>query len=186
MLIGMGCARNLHSTAAPDAAEYTASFRNRCNAAGLYVSIAWADEQWRRSRERREMPHLTVEYSTNLASKVDILKLVEAVHGAALHTGMFEAAAVRTRAAAREHYVIADGNPENAFVAIWVRVGPGRPPETRQAAGQEIFDAACEFLKDVYEAGPLAISLEMQEMDNTAAFRKKNIKVAVSGKERGT
>ena len=41
--------------------------------------------------------------------------------------------------------------------------------------GQEIFDAACEFLKKVYETTPLAISLEVQEIDNTAAFRKKNL-----------
>jgi 5-carboxymethyl-2-hydroxymuconate isomerase len=77
------------------------------------------------------MPHLTVEYSANLRKKIDIQKLVEAVHQAALHTGVFEVAAVRTRAAGREHYVVADGHRDNAFVAIFVRVAPGRSPETR-------------------------------------------------------
>lgn len=121
------------------------------------------------------MPHLTIEYSANLKSQVDILKLVEAVHHAALRTGVFEVAAVRTRAAGRDYYAIADGHPDNAFVAISVRVAPGRPPETRRRVGQEIFDATCEFLKNVYKTTPLAISLEVQEIDNTAAFRKKNL-----------
>src|SRR5438309_9240560 len=121
------------------------------------------------------MPHLTVEYSANLKNQVDIFKLVETVHDAALRTGVFEVAAVRTRAAGRDYYVIADGHPDNAFVAISVRVAPGRSPETRRRLGQEIFDAACNFLKHVYDATPLAISLEVQEIDNTAAFRKKNL-----------
>ena len=121
------------------------------------------------------MPHLIVEYSANLEKQIDIFKLVETVHHAALRTGVFEVAAIRTRAAGRDYYVIADGHRDNAFVAIFVRVAPGRPPETRRRVGQEIFDAACEFLKNVYETTPLAISLEVQEIDNTAAFRKKNL-----------
>jgi 5-carboxymethyl-2-hydroxymuconate isomerase len=121
------------------------------------------------------MPHLTVEYSANLKRQVDILKLVETVHQAALRTGVFEVAAVRTRAAGRDYYAIADGHPDNAFVAISVRVAPGRPAETRRRVGQEIFDATCEFLKNVYKTTPLAISLEVLEIDNTAAFRKKNL-----------
>jgi 5-carboxymethyl-2-hydroxymuconate isomerase len=130
------------------------------------------------------MPHITVEYSANLKNHIDIRKLVETIHQAALRTGVFEVAAVRTRAARRDDYVIADGHSDNAFVAIAVRVAPGRPPETRKRAGQEIFDAACELLKNVYETTPLAISLEVQEIDNTAAFRKNNLHAIV--KQRAT
>ena len=121
------------------------------------------------------MPHLTVEYSANLENQIDILQLVETIHQAALKTGVFEVAAVRTRAARREYYVIADGHRDNAFVAIAVRVAPGRPPETRKRLGQEIFDAACEFLQKTYDSTPIGISLEVQEIDNTAAFRKNNL-----------
>ena len=121
------------------------------------------------------MPHITIEYSSNLKDQIDVLKLVETVHQATLRTGVFEVAAVRTRAAGRDLYAIADGHRDNAFVAINVRVAPGRPAETRKRLGQEIFDAACEFLGTVYETSPLAISLEVQEIDNTAAFRKNNL-----------
>jgi 5-carboxymethyl-2-hydroxymuconate isomerase len=125
------------------------------------------------------MPHLIVEYSANLDNQIDILELVEAVHQAALRTGVFEVAAVRTRAERREYYVIADGHRDNAFVAISVRIAPGRPPETRKRLGQEIFDAACGYLEKVYERAPLAISLEVQEIENTAAFRKNNLHALV-------
>jgi 5-carboxymethyl-2-hydroxymuconate isomerase len=125
------------------------------------------------------MPHLIVEYSANLDDQIDIQKLIETLHQAALRTGVFEVAAVRTRAERRDYYVIADGHGDNAFVAISVRVAPGRPRETRQRLGQEIFDAACEYLEKVYERTPLAISLEVREIDNTAAFRKNNLHAIV-------
>jgi 5-carboxymethyl-2-hydroxymuconate isomerase len=125
------------------------------------------------------MPHIIVEYSANLDDQIDIQKLIEAVHQAALRTGVFEVAAVRTRAERRDYYVIADGHEDNAFVAISVRVAPGRSRETRQRLGQEIFDAACEYLEKVYERTPLAISLEVREIDNTAAFRKNNLHAIV-------
>jgi 5-carboxymethyl-2-hydroxymuconate isomerase len=121
------------------------------------------------------MPHLIIEYSANLENQIDILELVETIHNAALKTGVFELAAVRTRAERREYYAIADSHRDNAFVAISVRIAPGRPVETRQRLGKEIFDAACEFLEDVYEKTPIGISLEVNEIDNTAAFRKNNL-----------
>ena len=125
------------------------------------------------------MPHLTVEYSANLENQIDILGLVETIHNAALKTGVFEVAAVRTRASRRDYYVIADGHRDNAFVAIWVRIAPGRPVETRKRLGQEIFDAACDFLQKTYESTPIGISLEVNEIDNTAAFRKNNLHAIV-------
>jgi len=126
------------------------------------------------------MPHIVVEYSGNIENQIDVLKLVEEVHQAALQTGEFETAAVRTRASRREYYAIADGHRDNAFVAIWVRIAPGRPPERRKRIGQEIFDAACKYLEKLYETIPLAISLEVQEMDSTAAFRKLNLSSILS------
>jgi 5-carboxymethyl-2-hydroxymuconate isomerase len=125
------------------------------------------------------MPHLTIEYSANLENQIDIPVLVETVHQAALKTGVFEVAAVRTRASRRDYYEIADGHHDNTFVAITVRVAPGRPPETRKRLGQEIFDAACEYLQKVYDTTPIGISLEVQEIDNIAAFRKNNLHAIV-------
>ena len=47
--------------------------------------------------------------------------------------------------------------------------------DRRKRLGQEIFDAACEFLQKTYDSTPIGISLEVQEIDNTAAFRKNNL-----------
>ena len=69
------------------------------------------------------MPHLTIEYSANVADHVDIDRLVGALHDAALATGVAALDALRTRAVRREHYAIADRHPDNAFVAVTARLG---------------------------------------------------------------
>jgi 5-carboxymethyl-2-hydroxymuconate isomerase len=143
-----------------------------CADAGILIS---PQKSGSASFRKAAMPHIVVEYSANLENQIDALKLVEEVHQAALQTGEFETAAVRTRASRREYYAIADGHRDNAFVAIWVRVAPGRSPERRKRLGQQIFDAACKYLEPVCETTPIAISLEVQEIDNTAAFRKINL-----------
>ncbi len=125
------------------------------------------------------MPHLLVEYSANLEEEIAIQELVGKVHEAALATGIFEAAAVRTRAQRRDVYTIADGHKDNSFVAIWVTIGEGRNEETRKQLGKVIFDAVCSHMEKVSNTKALAISLEVQEIDSTAAFRKNNLHALV-------
>jgi 5-carboxymethyl-2-hydroxymuconate isomerase len=124
------------------------------------------------------MPHLIVEYSANLEKRIDIPDLVRKVHTATLATGVFDPASVRTRAERREHYAIADGHPDNSFVAVSVRIASGRDAETRKRIGKTIFDSLCGYLAPVYEASPIGISLEVQDMD-TVEFRKNNLPVFV-------
>jgi 5-carboxymethyl-2-hydroxymuconate isomerase len=54
------------------------------------------------------MPHLIVEHSANVEH---VPRLLEAVHVAALATGLAPIDALRTRAACRESYVIGDRHP---------------------------------------------------------------------------
>jgi 5-carboxymethyl-2-hydroxymuconate isomerase len=125
------------------------------------------------------MPHLIIEYSKNLEDQIVMGDLARKVHEAALASGVFEVGAVRTRTEPREVYVIADGHPQNAFVALTVRIASGRSAETRKRLGQTIFDALCDHLAMVYETTPISISLEVQEIDPTAAFKKNNLHALV-------
>jgi 5-carboxymethyl-2-hydroxymuconate isomerase len=92
-----------------------------------------------------------------------------------LATGVFPIGGIRTRAYEAQHYVIADANPDNAFVHISLRVGHGRDVETRKRACEAIFAAAVQELAGVYERLPLGIALEMQEIDPVLSFKKNNL-----------
>jgi len=121
------------------------------------------------------MPHIVVEYSAGLEYRLNLDDLIAALHGAALQTGVFPIGGLRTRAYETRHFRIADGHPDNAFVHISLKVGHGRDLETRKRACEIIFAAACEQLSALSERSPLAISLEMQEIDPVLTFKKNNL-----------
>jgi len=121
------------------------------------------------------MAHILIEYSANLRERIDLPRLLEAVHAAALGTGIFPPGGMRTRAYLAEHYRIADGHPDNAFVHTMVRVGHGRDLETRKRACEAIFAALCAQLAELFERIPLGLSLEMQQIDPVLTLKKNNL-----------
>ena len=81
------------------------------------------------------MAHFILEYSANLDSTALALNpLFEKLHRAALGTGLFPLAGIRSRAHRCEHFRVADGNPEYSFVHLQVKIGAGRTEEEKQAA----------------------------------------------------
>jgi len=121
------------------------------------------------------MPHVIVEYSANLENELEVQGLLDALHDTALRTGVFPIGGLRTRAARRESYRIADGHVQNAFVHVVLRIGHGRDLDTRKQAAQAVFDALCLHLQPVFAHSPLAISLELQEIDPVLSYKKNNL-----------
>jgi 5-carboxymethyl-2-hydroxymuconate isomerase len=121
------------------------------------------------------MAHIQIEYSANLRAQIEFPRILEAVHGAAAATGVFPVGGLRTRAYEAQHYRIADGHPDNAFVHTMLRVGHGRDIETRKRACEAIFAALCAQLAELFERIPLGISLEMQEIDPVLTQKKNNL-----------
>ena len=131
------------------------------------------------------MPHIIVELSSNLRDALQLDRLLERVHAAAIATGVFPIGGTRTRAEERNHYRIADGHPDNAFVHVVLRIGHGRDADTKMRAGQAVFDALCDHLGDLYDRIPLGISLEVQEIDPVLSFKKNNLHEYVRARQAG-
>jgi len=130
------------------------------------------------------MPHVIVEYSSNIRGRIGVEDLVKRVHEAALGTGVFPIGGIRTRAAERSCYRIADGDPDNAFVHVMLRIRHGRDLETRRRAGEEVFREVCACLEPLFESSPLGISLEVQEIDPELSFKKNNLHEYVDARQR--
>ena len=130
------------------------------------------------------MAHVIIEHSDNLRGRLDVPQLVRALHQAALGTGIFPIGGLRTRAYSTSFYCIADGHPENAFVHVSVRVGHGRDRATQRAACERIFAAACDHLATLFESTPLAISVEMAELDPELSLKRNNVHEYVKRREK--
>jgi 5-carboxymethyl-2-hydroxymuconate isomerase len=121
------------------------------------------------------VPHIIIEYSDNIHSKIGLSTLIERVHKTAISTGVFPAGGTRTRGEPRTDYRIADGHPDNGFVHLVLRVGHGREEAVLHAAGQEIFDAARNHLQPLFDSSPLAISMEIQEIHPVLTYKQNNL-----------
>ncbi|MBX9588660.1 MAG: 5-carboxymethyl-2-hydroxymuconate Delta-isomerase [Hyphomonadaceae bacterium] len=131
------------------------------------------------------MPHLIVEYSANLERDVDIVRLVAAVHAAALEMGVFPIGGIRVRAARREVYAIADRHPDNGFIHVEARIGAGRTPEVRQQAAERIFAAVKAETSGVCAHRPLGLSLEIVEIDPVGSLKHSNLHAMVDARRKG-
>ena len=122
------------------------------------------------------MPHQIIEYSANLAERTDIDELVRVLHEAAAAIDVLPVGGLRTRAVARQQYRIADGHADNAFINVTLRIAPGRSAGEKQAAGEALFEALCRYLAPVFDASPLAISYEIQEIDAELRWKQNNLR----------
>ena len=121
------------------------------------------------------MPHIIAEYSANLEDCLDVQGLVDDLHQAAIDSKVADIAGIRSRAARREHFRVADGNPANGFVHITARLRIGRPEEMRKSLGEALLAAADKRLANVYPAHPIGLTVEIYEIDEMT-FRRNTLR----------
>ncbi|NIS90418.1 MAG: 5-carboxymethyl-2-hydroxymuconate isomerase [Woeseiaceae bacterium] len=116
-----------------------------------------------------------IEYSANLEAHLDISKLVERMHETAVGLDALPVGGIRTRAARRDVYRVADSHPDNTFINVTLRIAP-RPAEVRQEVGEALFQALRDFVQPVFDRLPMALSLEVQEIDADFRWKHSNIR----------
>ena len=108
------------------------------------------------------MAHFILEYSTNISdTQLKLAVLFEQLHNAAVETGIFPLAGIRSRAIACQDFRVADGNPEFAFVHLQVKIGAGRSNDEQTRAAKTFFDILSAHLSELSESRGLAISFEL-------------------------
>lgn len=121
------------------------------------------------------VPHLTVEYSANIEDAIDVDALLDRLHETALATGVFPLGGIRVRAFRVERYRVADCDPANGYVHVTARVGHGRTRDVLARAGERIFAVLEDHLGGLYEATPLAISFNIDELDPDLNYKRNNL-----------
>ena len=122
------------------------------------------------------MPHLTIEYSENLAENIEISELVKVMHDSAASIEALPLGGLRTRASSREFYLIADGDSSNTFVNVVLRIAPGRSDEIKKQAGEKLFSSLKGYFDLFFQSSPIALSLEIQELDANLRWKDSNIR----------
>ena len=122
------------------------------------------------------MPHLIVEYSSNLTARINPPAFLERLHEVTVGAAEFPPQSLRTRASERTCFRVGDGQPENGFVHIVLRIRPGRDPEVKRRIVETISNAICQYLEPVFQSTPLGLTFELQDsIEVEFRFLKNNM-----------
>lgn len=127
------------------------------------------------------MPHFHIDYSPNLEERLDIAGLCVVLRDAAMQTGVFPLAGLRIRATPATHVVMADGNPDHAYLDLSIRLRAGRTAEAKATATQTIFDATKAYCADVLATSSFMLSMEMRDIDPDLSPKVSSIRKYLPG-----
>lgn len=109
------------------------------------------------------MPHLTLEYTDNLAGFDPAAALV-AINAASHASGLFGEADIKSRAVALAHYRIGVKPLPRAFVHVTIALLAGRTSAERQDLAEAVL-AALNATVDAPVGSELQLSVETVELD---------------------
>lgn len=85
------------------------------------------------------MPHLIIEYAQELADPDQVPPMLDAVHDAALATGLFDEHHIRTRAIPIAYY--RTGTGKAPFIHAQLRIHSGRSEDQKRTLSNAVLDA---------------------------------------------
>ncbi|MGF6573038.1 5-carboxymethyl-2-hydroxymuconate isomerase [Paraburkholderia sp. GAS333] len=126
------------------------------------------------------MPHLTLEYSANLADEKNIGQLCNTLAQslAAQRDGeqrVYPLGGIRVRALRCDQYYIADGRPDAAFLHANLKIGAGRSGAVKKATGDALFALIKQHFAAEFEQHGLALSLEIGEFSEAGSWKHNNL-----------
>ncbi|CAE6920554.1 5-carboxymethyl-2-hydroxymuconate Delta-isomerase [Paraburkholderia domus] len=126
------------------------------------------------------MPHLTLEYSANLAGAEGIDELCKTL-ARCLDTQreneqrVYPLGGIRVRALRCKQYCIADGRADAAFLHANLKIAAGRSDTAKKATGDALFDAIKQHFAAEFEKHGLALSLEINEFSEAGTWKHNNL-----------
>jgi 5-carboxymethyl-2-hydroxymuconate isomerase len=117
------------------------------------------------------MPHLTLEYSSNIEFKLNHQDLFAQLHRLLNEAGGIRIDNFKSRALMRENFLVGRGDIENAFVHLELRLLEGRSPEAKNEIGQGCLQLLKEFYAPSLANQALQITVEIADISKETYFK---------------
>jgi|WetSurMetagenome_2_1015567.scaffolds.fasta_scaffold870760_2 5-carboxymethyl-2-hydroxymuconate isomerase len=111
------------------------------------------------------MPHLTLEYSTNLVEPLDPKAIFAPLHAALVEFQPIKLADIKSRVIPCESYYIGAGSPESVLIHLTVKILTGRSIEERRKMSQRMLGLLEEFFAGALPKQPCDITVDICEME---------------------
>ncbi|CEK09510.1 5-carboxymethyl-2-hydroxymuconate Delta-isomerase [Legionella hackeliae] len=110
------------------------------------------------------MPHLTLEYSSNIIEKDKLLSFFSECHAILATSLPANLASCKSRALCSDIFYIADGDSKHAFIHLDIKVMAGRSDETLQSTAHQLMELLNIYFEESMKKFQLQISIEISEL----------------------
>ncbi|MDA0901870.1 MAG: 5-carboxymethyl-2-hydroxymuconate Delta-isomerase [Proteobacteria bacterium] len=110
------------------------------------------------------MPHLILEYSSNIIEKDDFNAFFKEAHEILVEKISANIDACKSRAIKHEHYYLGDGNVNNAFIHLSLKIMSGRSQSALDAVSAALIALTQKHFSNSAKSLNLKISLEVSDL----------------------
>jgi len=112
------------------------------------------------------MPHLILEYSSNIIDKPDFAKLFEKLQASLVENLPTKMTSCVSRAIKQENFYIGEGDKENAFVHLQCKALKGREQKVLQNATQALSLIVNDYFQSLNPNLKIRCSVEFVELSD--------------------
>jgi len=118
------------------------------------------------------MPHLTLEYTKNLQSKIEFKEIFSKIHGEIIETGEFVLDDIKSRAICIDNYFIGNGDPEKGFVHLRISILDHRDENLKNRLSKALLQVLSNYLEINTKGNKCQITVEVVNI-NSSCYSKK-------------
>jgi 5-carboxymethyl-2-hydroxymuconate isomerase len=116
------------------------------------------------------MPHLSIEYSKNLKSKLSVDEILKQLHASVGKCADIEMNRVKSRLIEHERVISYEPANEIEMIHATLSILSGREPALRQSYGQILFEALLRAVPESLQKS-ISLTVEIREMERESYFR---------------
>lgn len=117
------------------------------------------------------MPHLVLEYSSNLSQKKHLEQLFPLLHQTVALISSANLESCKTRVIEQTSYYIGDGQTSNAFVHLEIRLAEGRTLLVKKDLGEKMLEILRLHFSNSLKDFHLQITVEVKEFQKNLYFK---------------
>lgn len=117
------------------------------------------------------MPHLTIEYTSNLRPHAPFEDLFARLHATLADLGVIKKANCKSRAVRIDQFLIGEGAADSAFVHLDVRFLEGRAASVKQQIGKSLLVILRESFPPPENMRDLQITVEIRDIERGMYFK---------------
>ncbi len=112
------------------------------------------------------MPHLVLEYSSNIIDKNQINTFFKNAHEILVKDLPTKLESCKSRAYESDKYYVGNGSHDNAFIHLSLKILPGRSKAIKDLVAKSLFDLITNTFSQTIKELYLHISVEVDDLSN--------------------